>query len=371
MSRTSGLVSGSFVAARSWPWPRAGCLVGSGGDTYTVSTPIACGMWADVCSATNRLQQPRAIKVLDTRKSQGALRRATTTLDEVQQEIAGLRATHGVHAVRDAVQAGDRVCLVLDYMHGNLAQLRNKLDAGCKRTLGRLALAQLAGDLHRMHRAGHVHNDLHMGNVLWRSDGVLAIADFGASSEVRSDGTTQAPQAPWLHAPPERFEAALHAAGHTSQADVWSLGLTIADIHAVRRRPVNIWAMVRMLWRYLWGAGPRALTRTADPAVAAVCHAQKTWRHKMLGTDGKVCMDRVGSMCGLTGNERKWARYYGAVKSADAQLCRFIIQRIHDPEPRTRATPHEVQAWALAVEPTQHDCNLLIARLERLSQQAG
>jgi len=78
--------------------------------------------------------------------------------------------------------ADDHAYLAMEYFP--LGDLRRRMKAGLSVLEALDFAAQLARVLHAIHRAGIVHRDLKPGNVMLRSEGQLALIDFGLAKQL-------------------------------------------------------------------------------------------------------------------------------------------------------------------------------------------
>lgn len=146
--------------------------------------------------------------------------------------------------------ADDHAYIAMEYFpRGDLrAQISKGIDAA--EALG--YLAQMAGALHVVHAVGVLHRDLKPGNIMVRTDGSLAIIDFGLAKHVTVNvemtGTGEIFGTPYYMSPEQ---------GHGQQLDVrsdlYSLGVIFYEM-LTRKKPFL--AATPMAVIYLHGNAP-------------------------------------------------------------------------------------------------------------------
>jgi hypothetical protein len=103
----------------------------------------------------------------------------------------------------DVVQDGDRLCIVMEYVHGvSLAKAASLLAKSGERMPPEIAAAIVVGVLHGLHAAheargedgqplGIVHRDISPQNVVVGADGVARVLDFGVAKALRKQQVTR------------------------------------------------------------------------------------------------------------------------------------------------------------------------------------
>ncbi|OIR58313.1 MAG: CMGC/CDK/CDK7 protein kinase [Amphiamblys sp. WSBS2006] len=125
------------------------------------------------------------------------------------------------------------VSLVLEYFSHNLEEtIKNKnivFSAGDIKAW----LQMLLGTMAHCHSHWVLHRDLKPNNLLFNSDGVLKVADFGLAREYGLPGCKMTPRVAsrWYRAP----ELLYGAAEYTGAADMWACGCIFAEL--LLRRP--------------------------------------------------------------------------------------------------------------------------------------
>ena len=145
------------------------------------------------------------------------------TLREARSS-ASLNHPHVV-AVFDAVDDGDRLWLVMEYLPSRTLAQVVKEDGAL--TPGRVADlgAQVADGLAAAHARGTVHRDVKPGNILVTADDRAKISDFGIA---RTLGEDQLTQTGLVSGTPLYFSPELaRGAAPSPAADVWALGASL------------------------------------------------------------------------------------------------------------------------------------------------
>jgi len=130
-----------------------------------------------------------------------------------------------VVAVYDAVDEGEQIWLVMEYVRGRtLAELvaeQGPLPPVRAAWIG----AQVADGLAAAHARGTVHRDVKPGNILVGDDDLAKISDFGIA---RTHGDSQITQSGVISGTPAFFAPEVARGGESGPAaDVWSLGATL------------------------------------------------------------------------------------------------------------------------------------------------
>jgi mitogen-activated protein kinase kinase 1 len=147
---------------------------------------------------------------------------------QVLQEIRALHASSHPSIVGfiDAFYADGRVCILLELMSASLLDVTRDVGMIPEIIMAKLIEPLLQG-LHYLHKTLHiVHRDIKPANILISASGVVKIADFGVSGKLASTiGLKQTFVGTTTYMSPER----ILGTPHSSNADIWSLGLTIME----------------------------------------------------------------------------------------------------------------------------------------------
>jgi eukaryotic-like serine/threonine-protein kinase len=138
-----------------------------------------------------------------------------------------------VVAIYDAIDEGDRIWLVMEYVDGRtLAQIIAE-DGPVPPEQAAEIGAQVADGLAAAHSRGTIHRDVKPSNILLGPDGRAKISDFGIS---RTVGDDTLPQTGMLSGTPSYLSPEIARGEDPSPAsDVWALGATL--FAAVEGRP--------------------------------------------------------------------------------------------------------------------------------------
>jgi serine/threonine protein kinase len=130
-----------------------------------------------------------------------------------------------VVAIYDAIDEGDHIWLVMEYVEGRtLAQIIAE-DGPVPPEQVALIGAQVADGLAAAHERGTVHRDIKPSNILLGIDGRAKISDFGISRTVGEDTLTQTGM---LSGTPSYLSPEIARGEDPSPAsDVWALGATL------------------------------------------------------------------------------------------------------------------------------------------------
>ena len=152
---------------------------------------------------------------------------STTDLARAMREARSTAALNhpNVVAVYDAVEEGEHVWLVMEYVAGRtLAQIVAAEGPLAPERVAWIG-AQVADGLAAAHARGTVHRDVKPGNVLVTDGDHAKISDFGIA---RTHGDPQLTTAGLVSGTPAYFSPELaRGAEATAASDVWALGATL------------------------------------------------------------------------------------------------------------------------------------------------
>ena len=196
---------------------------------YRVRGMLGAGAMAKVFVA-DRLRdgQRVAFKVLDVNDDGDP-----AILQRFMREYKLLREVRHRHVIRlfTRVLAPDYVCLVMEYCEGG--DLGKRIAEGMSPDRALRHLRDIASGLAAGHEHGVVHRDVKPGNILFRADGSLAVADFGAAAQLGEDRLTQTGAivgTPFYLSPEQ-----LRGAPATAQSDLYSLGVVFHEMLTGRK----------------------------------------------------------------------------------------------------------------------------------------
>ncbi|MGH3308248.1 MAG: serine/threonine-protein kinase, partial [Nocardioides sp.] len=130
-----------------------------------------------------------------------------------------------VVAIYDAIDEGDQIWLVMEYVDGRtLAQIIAEDGPVPPEQMAEIG-AQVADGLAAAHARGTIHRDIKPSNILLGPDGRAKISDFGISRTMGDDTLTQTGM---LSGTPSYISPEIARGEEASPAsDVWALGATL------------------------------------------------------------------------------------------------------------------------------------------------
>ena len=152
---------------------------------------------------------------------------STTDVARAMREARSSAALNhrNVVAVYDAVEEGEHVWLVMEYVPGRTLSQIVAADGPLPPERVAWIGAQVADGLAAAHARGTVHRDVKPGNILVTDDDLAKISDFGIA---RTHGDATLTQAGLVTGTPAYFSPELARGDSASPAsDVWALGATL------------------------------------------------------------------------------------------------------------------------------------------------
>ena len=138
-----------------------------------------------------------------------------------------------VVSIFDALEEGDHVWLVMEYVPSRTLSQLIKQDGAVEPTRAAWIGAQVADGLAAAHARGTIHRDVKPGNILVRDDDLAKISDFGIA---RTLGEEQLTRSGLVTGTPVYFSPELARGEEASPAsDVWAMGASLYA--AVEGRP--------------------------------------------------------------------------------------------------------------------------------------
>ncbi|PAA50698.1 hypothetical protein BOX15_Mlig002870g2, partial [Macrostomum lignano] len=152
-----------------------------------------------------------------------------------------------------------KLWLCLEYCKfGALDSIMIELDKGLAEPQIRMVCREVTDGLKYLHSQGVIHRDLKAGNVLLTSEAVIKLADFGVSAmgdspEVKRNSFIGSQY--WM-APEVMACETYNEVPYGTQADVWSLGVTLIELAQMLPPHHNMQPM-RVAIRVIKGDPPR------------------------------------------------------------------------------------------------------------------
>lgn len=121
----------------------------------------------------------------------------------------------------------DHAHIAMEYLAGG--DLRLKIDTGIPERAAVQYLRQIASALSAVHAKGVLHRDLKPGNIMLRSDGSMALIDFGLAKKARLEreitGKGEIFGTPYYMSPEQG-----HGNGVDERSDIYSLGVIFFEM---------------------------------------------------------------------------------------------------------------------------------------------
>lgn len=129
--------------------------------------------------------------------------------------------------IYDLGVADDHAHIAMEYLEGG--DLKAQIEAGMTEPEAVSCLSQVAGALGAIHETGILHRDLKPGNIMFRSDGTVALIDFGLAKRLRLKqeitGSGEIFGTPYYMSPEQG-----HGDDTDERADIYSLGVLFYEM---------------------------------------------------------------------------------------------------------------------------------------------
>jgi len=149
--------------------------------------------------------------------------------DRFLQEYEMIAELHHPNIVQiyDLGVSDDHAHIAMEYVAGG--DLKQKIAQGIRETEAVEYLRQIAAALAELHKLGILHRDLKPGNIMVRTDGTLALIDFGLAKRMRLKqeitGNGEIFGTPYYMSPEQG-----HADDVDERSDVYSLGVIFYEM---------------------------------------------------------------------------------------------------------------------------------------------
>ena len=217
---------------------------------YRIRNMLGSGATAKVFKADRlRDNRPVVFKVLDVSDDEDP-----AVLRRFMREYKILREIRHPNIVRiyTRVLAPDYMCLVMEYCDGG--DLGDQLASGLGPAKALRYLRDIACGLAAGHGRDIVHRDIKPGNVLFRSDGTLALGDFGAASQFGQERVTQ--EGTVVGTPYYVSPEVLRHEEATARSDIYSLGVLFYEM-LTGERPYTARSLAELVDMHLNAPVPR------------------------------------------------------------------------------------------------------------------
>lgn len=152
-------------------------------------------------------------------------------LESVRKEVETWQSLSGLPNVISVVEADvfeNYVYIVSDFAESGSLEKWLKENEGKANSVEEAVTItrQILHGLEGMHRAGFVHRDLKPANILIKK-GVIYLADFGISREMKTHSKTTSTAGTYEFMPPEAFDKKPTVSVHT---DIWAVGVILQKL---------------------------------------------------------------------------------------------------------------------------------------------
>ncbi|KAJ9449979.1 Mitogen-activated protein kinase kinase kinase 3 [Diplonema papillatum] len=153
---------------------------------------------------------------------------AMRLLRNVHRELTFLRTLSHVNIVQylGMERRELTVCIFMEYIPGGSILSLIKKFGRIPEPLAQKYTSQILSGLNLLHAKGVVHRDIKGANVLVTTDGIVKLADFGNARQLHDNSIAiSLGGSPYWMAP-----EVIQMTGHSTPADVWSVGATITEM---------------------------------------------------------------------------------------------------------------------------------------------
>ncbi len=216
-----------------------------------------------------------AMKQIDMHSS---TKEEAETLTQELRMMASLRDEHIIRYYHAEYSPSEKVVnLWMEYCHGGaLGALVKKLDDRLHEDVVQHYVKQILQGIAFLHCHHIVHRDIKGDNILIESEGIVKLADFGSAKRLTIKTTTATHTnvtntivgTPlWMAPEVVNPESEYASGGYNTKADIWSLGITVAELLDQGRPP---WPEFTSAWAALFHIG-NVMERPLLPKVSDIC----------------------------------------------------------------------------------------------------
>lgn len=245
-----------------------------------------------------------------------------------------LRAQHMVDSpfvpLAQYYDSKSRIWQVVPAFDGDLLNMCFALGGTAPWQLGVQAASVVLKDLVALAKHGWLHRDIKLENIFWRTDGTLALGDFGMACPADQTGNNQAGTRSYMA--PE-----LYIAGYKKpvKADVFSLGLTLADMVV----PGELYRQFALAYSSYPGVIPKMPGIVRERAKAL--HAQACLAYYQAQVSGRgMALPAEATLAGVASIHR----VHKYLLTQNKLFANLIVFGMLQPDPRTRLGVQDAQA---------------------------
>lgn len=184
--------------------------------------------------------------------------------------------------ITDRIEIGDKVYIVMDYLHGS--NLEELMGQGRRFKISQIVkwgmeLCEVLTYLHEQ-TPQIIYRDLKPGNIVLTTQGELKLVDFGCACIYSSDDTSKQVYAGSpSYAAPEQF-----GGESTPLTDIFGLGATLEGLCRGQRIPGNLKRIIRKCKK----TSPHQRFQSGDALMRALCKINLV--HRKRGRVRKICL---------------------------------------------------------------------------------
>ncbi len=146
---------------------------------YRVEKTLGEGSFGMVFKVLDARNQPYALKILPLWKRTGEERAELVQRFKMEFETGRIDSPYLVHSIEYDIVMGNPYIVMEFCQKGNLYNLVENVSPNYERIA-----CQILYGLQALHRSGKVHRDLKPENILVKSDGKVALSDFGTTGAI-------------------------------------------------------------------------------------------------------------------------------------------------------------------------------------------
>lgn len=278
-------------------------------NAYVVSGKIAQGTYGKfrgaVCLETG---EPFGVKELRSQRAPLPTGRRNPNTEvtpdrQTRSELDLLALVSQALPVHEVVDYRGKIYVFLPWMDGDAYALsKGAMSPRERLCTGRSLAYQVTHDLETCHKAGYIHHDLKLLNILWHANGTIAVSDYGLARPI---GKTFFNGTPGMYAP-----ELLARRPYGPNSDMWGLGITYFHfLLSHRRLPLD--------WK---GDSAQAIRQAR-----ALNERFFVWRESVKQADGQIDPSRI------LASQESFGPYFSEALQADGPMTWMFLQYILAP----------------------------------------